>query len=155
MRICQFQPKITHFSQRKLFSEKSLIWLIHTVILDPKWLIYPDHIIFFWKTINSNFIYMPFGPFYCTKLKKNNLCGSRVMKSHHFQAQNNPFAQNNFFFRKTINEIFMYLLLLTTFTRTKMTCLPRKRIFSENPLVKLVVFICVYLKAKNQSQMSI
>ena len=147
MRICQFQPKIAHFPQRKLFSEKSLIWLIHTVILDPKWLIYPDHIT--WKTMNSYFIYMPFGPFYFTKLKKKNLCGSRVMKSHHFQAQ------NNFFFRKTINEIFMYLLLLTTFTRTKMTCLPRKRIFSENPLVNLVVLIHVYLNAKNQSQMSI
>ena len=155
MRICQFQPKITHFPQRKLFSEKSLIWLIHTVILDPKWLIYPDHIIFFWKTINSNFIYMPFGPFYCTKLKKK-ICVDPELWSHTiFKPKITHLPKIIFFFRKTINEIFMYLLLLTTFTRTKMTCLPRKRIFSENPLVKLVVFICVYLKAKNQSQMSI
>ena len=31
------------------------------------------------------------------------------MKSHHFQAQNGPLAQNNIFFGKTINIIFMYL----------------------------------------------
>ena len=31
------------------------------------------------------------------------------MKSHHFQAQNGPLAQNDIFFGKTINLIFMYL----------------------------------------------
>ena len=34
------------------------------------------------------------------------------MKSHHFQAQNGPFALNVIFFRKTINIIIMYLLAL-------------------------------------------
>ena len=37
----------------------------------------------------------------------------------------------------------------------KMVHLPQMRIFSENPLVNLVVFTHVYLHAKKQSQMSI
>ena len=127
---------------------------------------------FFEKTIKYNF-HVPLGLFHYTKVKENPYSGSRVMRMHYFWAQNHPLAPNENFFRKTINIIFMYLLAPfivqkfkkilradlglcgCTIFRPKMACLPRKRFSSENTLVKLVVFIHVYLYAKNQSLMSL
>ena len=45
------------------------------------------------------------------KTLKNSYSRSRVMRMHHFWAQNGPYAPNNiFFFLKIINIILIYLL---------------------------------------------
>ena len=64
---------------------------------------------FFGKKKHYFKFYVLFGPFYWAKLK-NSQSGSRDMKSHHFQVQYGLFAQDNIFFGKSINLIFMYLL---------------------------------------------
>ena len=79
-----------------------------------------------------------------------------------FSYQNDTFAPNKNFFKKTINISSMYLLtpfIVQNFKnilgaypklqgraifRPKMTHLPRKKFFSENPFSNLVAFIHVY-----------
>ena len=57
--------------------------------------------IVFWE--NHLFkLHVPFGPCYCAKLQKRKKSGSRVIQSHHFQAQNEPLAQNNVFLKKPL-----------------------------------------------------
>ena len=55
---------------------------------------------------------VPFGSLNSAKFKKKKKSESRsrVTKSHHFWVQNGPIAQNDIYFGKTINLIFMYLL---------------------------------------------
>ena len=94
-----------------------------TLSLGPKWPIYPNQV-FFWKTIKFN---LPFSPlFILLNYKKFLQSGSRVMKSNHFRAQNDPFTQNEFFFGKTITLIFMFLLALchyVKFLKKKQECI--------------------------------
>ena len=53
---------------------------------------------------------VPFGSLNSAKFKKKKSeSRSRVTKSHHFWVQNGSFAQNDIYFGKTINLIFMYL----------------------------------------------
>ena len=66
-----------------------------------------------WNFFGTNhycYFHLPIGLFHCAKLKKNSYSWSRVMRMHHFGAQNGPFAPNNFFFWKIINTILIYLL---------------------------------------------
>ena len=49
-------------------------------------------------------------PFLWCKILKNSYSRSRVMRMHHFWAQNHPFAPNIFFLWKIINIILIYLL---------------------------------------------
>ena len=49
-------------------------------------------------------------PFLLCKILKNSYSRSRVMRMHHFWAQNGPFAPNKFCFWKIINIILIYLL---------------------------------------------
>ena len=73
---------------------------------DPKW-----HICLGQKIFGTK-VYITFIKLlvHCAKFKKNSYRGSRVMRMHHFWAQNGPFAPNNFFFWKIINIIFIKLL---------------------------------------------
>ena len=48
-------------------------------------------------------------PFSLCKIKKNSYNVSRVMRMHHFWAQNGPFAPNNFFVWKIL-IILIYVL---------------------------------------------
>ena len=76
-----FGPKMAHLSWTKFFWYKPLLLLSST----------------YW-------------PFSLCKIFKNSYCESRVMRMHHFWAQNGPFAPNNFFW-KIINIILIYLLV--------------------------------------------
>ena len=57
--------------------------------------------------------YLPIGPFHWAKLKKENYSRSRVMRMHHFWAQNGhlPILFIYFFFWKIINIALIYLLV--------------------------------------------
>ena len=46
------------------------------------------------------YFYLPTDPFHWAKFKKNSYNGSRVMRMHHFWAQNGPFAPNKNFYGK-------------------------------------------------------
>ena len=67
---------------------------------------FPQTKLYFGKTIK---FHVPFGPFYFAILKKN-YSGFGVMKSHHFEPKMVRLPKIIFFFRKTINIIFMYFL---------------------------------------------
>ena len=141
-RCAIFGPKMAHLSWTKLFWYKPLLLLSST----------------YW-------------PFSLCKIFKNSYCESRVMRMHHFWAQNGPFAPNNFFW-KIINIILIYLLapfickiLKNSSSGSRVMRMhnfwaqngpfPQMRIFSENLLMSLVSFIHAYLHAKNQSQILI
>ena len=64
---------------------------------------------FFTKTINISSMYF-LAPFIEQNFKKNPYSGSRVIKTHNFQAHNGPFAPNENFFTKTTNIISVHLL---------------------------------------------
>ena len=89
---CTYQPlsfcKITKFLEP-----------IHSYgdvsFLDPKWSICPEQI-FLVQTIIITFIYTL--ALFTVQNLKNSYSRSRVMRIHHFWAQNSPFAPNNFFF---------------------------------------------------------
>ena len=71
---------------------------------------YPN--LFWTKLFGKNYYYyfhLPIGPFHWAKFKKNSYSGSRVMRMHHFWAQNGPFALNNYFW-KIIKITLIYLL---------------------------------------------
>ena len=70
----------------------------------------PQPDVFFGKKKHYFKFHVLFGPLYCAILK-NSLSGSRDMKSHHFQVQYGLLAQDNIFFGKSINLIFIYLLV--------------------------------------------
>ena len=124
----------------------------------PKWSICPEQILF-----GRNH-------YHCAKFKKNSYCRPRVMRMHHFGAQNGPFAPNKFFFLTIINIILIYLsapfieknFFLNSSNRSRVMRMhnfwiqngpfPQMRIFSENLLMSLVSFIHPYLHVKNQSE---
>ena len=64
--------------------------------------------IFFGKSINLIFMYL-LASFIIQNFKK--IIRSKIMRTHHFQAQNGPSAPNDNFFWKTITIISMYLLV--------------------------------------------
>ena len=66
----------------------------------PRWPICPKQI--FFGTNHYYFFHLPVGPFHCAKFTKNCYSRSKVMRMHHFWAQNGPFASNNFFFGKLL-----------------------------------------------------
>ena len=104
-------------------------------------------------------------PFSLCKIKKNSYNVSRVMRMHHFWAQNGPFAPNNFFF---VENSYHSHLRISPFHWAKFKknsssgsrvmrmhnfCaqngpFPQIRIFSENLLMCLVSFIHAYLHLK-------
>ena len=122
-----FGPKIAQFVLNKIFLVQAIIitfiyllalfigqnWkkiltvnpeLWECIIFEHKMVHLPQTKNFFEKKIiNIIFIYL-LAPFYCAKLKKNSYSGSRVLRMHHFWAQNNPFAQMRTFFRKSVNK---------------------------------------------------
>ena len=73
----------------------------------PKWPICHEQ--FFWYKPLS-LLSSTYWPFSLWKILKNSSSRSRVMKMHHFGAQNGSFAPNNCFFWKIINIILIYLL---------------------------------------------
>lgn len=106
-----------------------------------------------------------FARFIVQKFKKS-YRKSRFMRVHNFQAQNGEFALNNSFFIKANNIMFMYILIhfivqhfkksimhfwRRTIFKPKLAYLLRKRIFSENPLTQIAIFIHACLHSKNQS----
>ena len=56
----------------------------------------------FFGTNHYYYFHLPVGPFHSAKFLKNSFCGSRVMRMHHFWAQNGPFAPIKFFFEKLL-----------------------------------------------------
>ena len=57
------------------------------------------------------YFHLYIGPFHEAKFKKYSYNKSRVMRTHHFWAQNGPLAPNKIFFlKKIIDIIFIYLL---------------------------------------------
>ena len=72
----------------------------------PKW---PSVMkkIFWYKPLLLSSTYWPFS---LCKIWKNYYSGSKVMRMHHFWAQNGPFAPIFFFFGKIVNIILIYLL---------------------------------------------
>ena len=113
-------------------------------------------------------------PFSLCKIKKNCYNGSRVMRMHHFWAQNGTICPTQIFFLKIINIILIYLLLpfiVQNFKKIlpadpelwelaifgpKMAHFPiwafKKK---KNLLMSLVSLICVYLYSTNESQILI
>ena len=120
--------------------------------------------IFFW--------YKPYWPFSLFKIKKKSYSRSRVVRMHHFWAENGQFAPNNFFWR-IMNIILIYLLAPFIVQNLKKNYSGGSRVmrmrnfwtqndpfsqirfFSENLLMSLVSFIHAYLHPKNQSQILI
>ena len=74
----------------------------------PKWPIWHEQ--FFFGTNHYYYFHLSIGPFHCAKCKKNSYSESRIMGMCHFWVQNGSFAPNNFFSKKIINIIFIYLL---------------------------------------------
>ena len=127
------------------------------------------------KVFGTNHYYyfhLPISPFHWVKFLKNSYSESRVMRMHHFWAQNGSFAPNKFFWKKSISFSSTYwpLLLCKIFKKVltadpelwrcvsfgpKIAHLPKWEFFSENLLISLVPFIQAYLRAKNQSQIFI
>ena len=68
-----------------------------------KWPICPEQ--FFSGTKHYYYFHLPVGPYHCAKFTKNSYGRSKVMRMHHFWAQNGPFAQNNFFSENYITFI--------------------------------------------------
>ena len=60
-----------------------------------------------------------YGPFHCAKFKKKSYNGSRIMTMHHFLAQSGPFASNNFFSRKPVDESCFFYSCLSTCQKSK------------------------------------
>ena len=102
---CTYQP----LSFCKIF--KKFLGLIQSYedvpFLSPKWPTCPEQIFFWHKSLLL--LSSTYWPFSLCKIFKNSYCESRVMRMHHFWAQNGPFAPNNFFW-KIINIILIYLL---------------------------------------------
>ena len=64
----------------------------------------------FFATNHYYYFHLPIDPL-CKIRKKNSYSESRVMRMHHFWAQNGSFTPNNYFFlKKIINIIFIYIL---------------------------------------------
>ena len=110
------------------------------------------------------------GPFYRTKCKKSSYSESRVMRCTIFAPKMVQLPQTNFFLKKIINIIFVYLLALSIVQNLKkiltadpdlwgclifgpkIAHLPKWEFFSENLLISLAPFIQAYLPVKNKSQ---
>ena len=78
----------------------------------PKWPIC-EELNFFGKN-HYYYFHVPIDPFHCVKILKSSYSESRVLRRHHFCAQNRTFVPNkifSFFFIKNINIIFIYLLV--------------------------------------------
>ena len=116
MRMCHFQAQNVAFVLNKLFLVQTIIiTLIYQLalfivqnfkkilqwiqsyedapFLGTKWFIYSN---FFLEKIIIIFIY-PSAPFIVQNLKTNSYNGCRVVRMHHFWAQNDPFAQMRIF----------------------------------------------------------
>ena len=95
---CTYQP----LSFCKIF--KKFLGLIQSYedvpFLSPKWPTCPEQIFFWHKSLLL--LSSTYWPFSLCKIFKNSYCESRVMRMHHFWAQNGPFAPNKFFFGKLL-----------------------------------------------------
>ena len=114
----------------------------------------------FQKTIKQIFMYLL--ALSLCKISTKSLKWIQSYDDVPFSYQNGTFAPNKTFFKKTINISSIYLLtpfIVKNFKnilgaypklqgraifRPKMTHLPRKKFFSENPFSNLVAFIHVY-----------
>ena len=156
---CTYQPlsfcKITKFLEP-----------IHSYgdvsFLDPKWSICPEQI-FLVQTIIITFIYTL--ALFTVQNLKNSYSRSRVMRIHHFWAQNSPFAPIFFLEHYQYHShlpisLFHCVKCLknsSSGSRVIRMCnfwarngpFPQMRFFSENLLMSLFSFIHAYLQAKN------
>ena len=107
---------------------------------------------FFRKTINTSCMYLlvPFAVQNFKKKKKKKILGAdlKLFSKIIFLYLLAPFIEQN------VKKMFRADLKLREHAifRTKIICLPPKITFSESPLVNLVTFIHVYLRAKIQRQ---
>ena len=83
--------------------------------LGQKWSICPKQ--FFLKFNNTILIYLQ-ALLFC-KILKNSSSGSRVMRMHHFWAQNGPFSQNEDFFKKPVSKPCFFHSCLSTCQKSK------------------------------------
>ena len=113
-------------------------------IVKPKWLICPIWGFFFPETTNVRFMY-PLALFIVQNYKKNLSSLARIMRTGHFPAQNSHVFLQEFFSgafhcaKSQKNPKVDPKLLGCAIFRTKMTCLPGKRIFSENRIVLIEI----------------
>ena len=134
-----FGPKMAHLSWTKFFWYKPLLLLSSA----------------YW-------------PFLLSRTSKNSYSRPRVMRMHHFWAQNDPFTPNKTFFWNIISIIPIYLLspfIVQNFEKIlpadpELLGFPiflsqNENFFSENLLMILLSIIHAYLHAKNQSQILI
>ena len=88
------------------FQNKSLEWIKshnNMTFFSQIWPTHPKSDFFFMKTMNISSMHL-LTPFIVQNFKKNASSGSRVIRPHYFLAQSGPFAKNEIFFRKTINN---------------------------------------------------
>ena len=108
-------------------------------------------------------------PLSSCKIKKKHFSGPRVMRMHHFWAQNGPFAPNKLFLENYLYHSHLPISLFCWVKFKKNSSsgsrvvrmhnfwaqngpFPQIRIFFRKPVNELCFFVHAYLQAKNQSQ---
>ena len=110
-------PFILKYFQKILRADPEL-W--GYVIFEPK--MTPEQI--FFGTNHYYYLHLPIAPFHCAKFLKKFYSRSRVMRMHHFWAQNGPYASNNFFFFWKIINIILICLLAPFIVKNFIKILP-------------------------------
>ena len=92
-------PFIPQNLKKNILSQSTVVTMCHFRVQNT--LICPENFFLFINGPNHYYYFhLPIGPFHWAKFKKYSYSESRVMKMHHFWAQNGPFAPNKIFFWK-------------------------------------------------------